>query len=328
VVITPILSAFRGRVREFFALRQAERRSAELSPALRQSVRVHCEAAARRLAVADRLRDATEMGVALSLYRQAALFLTHALLLGKDDMVVSAVTPDVVFDRLDRKLRSEQLEAPPGFRRARPLLATEDPLAYDGLSADEASRKLREFAVTARWLSNLIEVRSPTELRLVRVGRQTAAAVCGLVLAVGLGRWIALPGNLALHRLAISSSTAFDTVPAGAVDGTKNGRFGFHSGEEDSPWLSIDLGAPRHIETVKVFGRGDCCFDQSVPLALETSDDGNSFRKLAERTNKFSETDPWVIEPGPFVTRVLRLRTERRSFLVLSEVEVYGERGK
>jgi hypothetical protein len=56
---------------------------------------------------------------------------------------------------------------------------------------------------------------------------------------------------------------------------------------------------------------------------LEVSDDGTSFRKISERTVKFSESDPWIIKTGPLVTRYIRLRTERRSYLVVSEVEVY-----
>ncbi len=43
---------------------------------------------------------------------------------------------------------------------------------------------------------------------------------------------------------------------------------------------------------IKVFGRGDCCHDQSIPLTLEVSDYGTSFRSIAHRTAEFSEEDP------------------------------------
>jgi hypothetical protein len=93
---------------------------------------------------------------------------------------------------------------------------------------------------------------------------------------------------------------------------------------EDSPWLSIDLGRAFAITRVKVFGRGDGYYDQSIPLALEVSDDGTTYQQIALRNDPFSEYDPWVVRPSALVTRYLRLRTMRHSYLVLGEVEVNG----
>jgi hypothetical protein len=114
------------------------------------------------------------------------------------------------------------------------------------------------------------------------------------------------------------------TTGAGVVDGVKNGKFGFHSDLDDSPWVSIDLGRTFAISKVEVFGRGDGPFDQSVPLALEVSDDGTSYQQIALRGEAFSEYDPWIVRPIAVVTRHVRLRTLRRAVLVLSEVEIYG----
>jgi len=118
----------------------------------------------------------------------------------------------------------------------------------------------------------------------------------------------------------------FSTLPEGAVDGSHRGQYGFHSSLEESPWLSIDLRARYAIKTVKVFGRGDGYYDQSIPLALETSDDGTTYRAIATRAEPFSADDPWVIPTDNLVTRFLRLHTLRRSYLVLGEVEVYGQK--
>ena len=106
--------------------------------------------------------------------------------------------------------------------------------------------------------------------------------------------------------------------------GSKNGVYGYHSLLEDSPWLAIDLGRPFAIRKIKVFGRGDGYYDQSIPLALEASDDGTNYQQFALRSETFSEYDPWVVEPSALVTRYLRLRTMRHSCLVLGEVEVNG----
>lgn len=320
-----MLGSLTQHLQEFFFLRQAERKTSQLTASQRHSLRAHCEAASRRLSLAAQLGAPSEMSVALSLYHSAAFFLICALLVAKDEAIdADALTPESAFDRLDRMLLGERLEPPFGLTAARQLLARSAPLAYDRLSAEEAGRRLYEFAATTRWLSTLTEARSPAELKLARTVRLTTAALCGVAMLTWLVSWIVSPKNVALGKPVTSSSASEGTAPVGAVDGVKNGRFGFHSAEENSPWLAIDLGAPYRIASVKVFGRGDAYFEQSIPLAFEVSDDGRSFRKIAERSRAFSESDPWVIEPNALVTRLVRLRTERRSYLVVSEVEVYG----
>ena len=89
--------------------------------------------------------------------------------------------------------------------------------------------------------------------------------------------------------------------------------------------MAIDLGRNVAITRVKVYGRGDCCFDQSIPLAVETSMDGVTYTKIGERTEQFSQFSPWVVKPTSVVARYVRLRTLRNSVLVMSEVEVYGD---
>jgi hypothetical protein len=79
---------------------------------------------------------------------------------------------------------------------------------------------------------------------------------------------------------------------------------------------------------VNVFGRGDGYYDQSIPLSLEASDDGDTYRAVAQRDTPFSADDPWLIKPIDLVARFIRLRTLRRSYLVLGEVEVYGRKAK
>jgi F5/8 type C domain len=131
--------------------------------------------------------------------------------------------------------------------------------------------------------------------------------------------------NLALHGSASASSRAYETSAAGAIDGIRYGQLGFHSEAEASPWFTLDLGQPHRIERVEVYGRGDCCFDQSVPLALEISENGTEFTAIATRQKAFSQYRPWVVRPQPPTARFLRLRTLRQSHLVLGEVEVYGQ---
>ncbi len=157
--------------------------------------------------------------------------------------------------------------------------------------------------------------------RIARVGLASTAlaalALFGAVRALS-------PTNLALRKPVASSSRAYDTTPEAAVDGRKFGRLGFHSSMEDSPWISIDLGRRYQIERIAVFGRDDCCFDQSIPLALQVSDDGATYRDIDERKDWFTAYEPWIVKPREAVARFVRLQTRAHAVLVLSEVEING----
>ncbi|MFH1921499.1 MAG: discoidin domain-containing protein [Planctomycetota bacterium] len=44
---------------------------------------------------------------------------------------------------------------------------------------------------------------------------------------------------------------------AGAVDGVKDGRFGFHTDRDASPWWQVDLGEPVGLDRIVVYNRCD-----------------------------------------------------------------------
>ena len=161
--------------------------------------------------------------------------------------------------------------------------------------------------------------------RAARRASAPALAPRALLLAA-LAAWSCWPEpNLAREAQVSASSTDFDTTAAGAIDGFRYGQLGFHSGLERSPWLALDLGGPREIARVEAYGRGDCCFEQSLPLVLEVSDDGVEYRALSTREKPFTQYEPWIFRPSEeLVARFVRLRSQGKKLLVLSEVEVYG----
>jgi hypothetical protein len=323
------LSRFRTEVREFLLLEQAQRQSSNFTRSQRTAIRAYYDAAMRQRSAARDLRGPDQTHAALSLYRAAGLCLTFAYLISRDESIDAVtLTPDSAFERLDRALESEHLKAPSDFTSARALLVTSDPLAVDSLTNEQAGRLADKIETSVRWLSTIVDPRSPRQLKLTRAARLAAAPIGAGVIVAWLTLRILSPPNVARDKPVRGSSTDWSTTAAGAVDGEKNGRFGFHTHEEDQPWLIIDLERSHPIGSVKVFGRGDCCFDQSIPLALEVSDDGVSFRMIGERTEPFSESEPWVFTPTPVVARFIRLRTERHSVLVVSEVEVYEKSEK
>ncbi len=311
--------------REFFLLAQADRKSATLGVSRLDSVRAYEDAARRRLSAARGLRDPTELRVALSLYRSAALLQMAAVLLSRDgSLEVERLTPEDMLERLSPAPDGPASNASSAIESLRSVVTVSDPFAIERLPTETARGAVDGLESATRWLSTLIETRSPAHLRWVRRMRLTAAALAALGLTAWFARWAFSPPNLALHKPARSSSVNFDTQASGVVDGELNGRFGFHSVEEDSPWLSIDLERPYLLKTVEIYGRGDCCYDQSLPLVLEVSDDGKSYRKIAERTTSFNEYEPWVVKPRAERARFVRLRANHHGLLVLGEVVVHG----
>jgi hypothetical protein len=325
-----LVRTMKAGIREFLLLEQAERRQSSLTSTQRESSRTYYDAGVRRLRAAQQLRLQSELSAALLLYHQGALCLTLAYLISKEpNFEPDANDAAAAFGELDSALAADKQPTPPSYAHVKPfLVAPSDPLEFDRLALDDGQRLADELEVTAEWLARLLNPMTRGEIKVKRVLRVSVAAAVSLALLTSGAIWAFSPPDIAFHKRATSSSQAFDTAPEGAVDGRRYGQLGFHSNTEDSPWLSIDLGQSYVISRVKVYGRGDCCFDQSIPLALEASDDGVTFAKVSERTETFSQYDPWVEKPKSLVARFIRLRTLRHSVLVMSEVEVYGKLAK
>jgi hypothetical protein len=325
LVARPPWKRARAGVREYFFLDGALARTSALAPAHRSTVRDHYDCALRRLRAAQELRFQPHDAAAILLYGEANLFFIFAFVASRDPAFdARSVDADGALVRFETELAAARIQVPPSFAASSQFLARRDPLELDRLAGAAARRAVEDLETSAAWLARLVDPRTPKEIktkRAIRLVVSGAAALAALVYGVV---WAFSSPNVALRRPVTSSSQSYDTTPDGAVDGRAYGQLGFHSANEDSPWLAIDLGRPYKISRVKVYGRGDCCFDQSVPLALEASDDGVTYRKVDERTESFSQFDPWVARPRGVVARFIRLQTMRHSFLVTSEVEVYG----
>jgi len=293
------------------------------------ATRMYHHAGVLRLHAARDLLGVSQVVATRPLYQQGTLLLARAFLASRGrDVADDRPILESVLKELENAFLDEQIQPPADFVRGKALLLSTDPLELDRLPAQTANRKIEELETATRWLATLVDTRSPKQVKLTRILRMTTAVALVALLLVWVAVKVFSPKNYALDRPARSSSVAFATSPDGANDGSKNGTFGFHSIEEEMPWWTVDMGKSIAVGEIRVFGRGDCCYDQSIPLALEASDDGTTFRKIAERTEPFSESNPWVIKPDELFTRFIRLRTQRRSFLVLSEVEVYARKSR
>jgi hypothetical protein len=324
----PRVPTIGSNLHEWLFARQASRASLALTDAQRAAVRIEDDAARALWWTARATTGGRRLATVLALYRDACDRFVRAFLFARDAHAedahaeIASLSPVAAFDRMEAAIPRQLLPEPRTLDSLRRLQSASNPLDLRGLAvAEEESGGRDRLEAGMRWLSSLVEARSPGEIKTTRVVRVTVVSILGASFAI----LIALPGNVASGKPATASSTAFNTTAAGAVDGDNNtAAYGFHSQEDPSPWLRIDLERSCRIKEIKIFGRGDGPFDQSIPLALEVSDDGNSFRPIARRTEAFSQVDPWVVDAQGVVARFVRLRGERPSVLVVSEVEVYG----
>jgi len=267
------------------------------------SVRAAVEAARRRLKPARHLVNRGEPVAALVLYCDAGRLLLPAL---------------------RELLAYEGRPVPAGVERHATLLSSAESERIDALAPAEALSAAEELEQVVE--SALFVLVRPTEQQR-SVQRRLRFLVLGvLVLAcvVAAVAWLQRLPNLALSKHVAASSVVIGAVPERAVDGVRYGRLGFHSDASGSEWWSVDLGRAYSLNRVEAYGRADCCFDQSVPLALEISLDGKNYKEIANRGELFSQTDPWVIRGHGRAARFVRFRTLRATHLVLAEVEVYG----
>jgi hypothetical protein len=311
------LSAMRRSVCELFLLGSVPARRNSLNTS---DPRGNLEAARRRMKAARRLRGDGQTLCAVVLSRESLFVLAQsvvgdATVLGQKDRM----------DHLMEALARAGLEPPSELERQRALLSSEGPCSVDRLGPGELELAADDLEACVECLSQWVQPPSAAELKMQRGLRFGAVGLVLLAILGWIGARLARPVNLARNRPVHASSEAFSTSAEGAVDGIRYGaQLGFHSGEQDEPWLSIDLGREVTIARVAAYGRGDCCFDQSIPLAFEVADDGTTYRPVAQRGEPFSQPNPWIIEARDLKARFVRFRTLRRSFLVLSEVEVYG----
>ena len=130
-------------------------------------------------------------------------------------------------------------------------------------------------------------------------------------------------------------STASDA--SGAVDGVKNGRYGFHTNLEPNPWWQVDLGSRQPIGTVVIYNRLDYPpgLHNADNLVILASDDGKVWTPCYDNKGKafggIKDQKPLVVDFAaegkvPLFTRFLRIQLPSAApiFMHFDEVEVYA----
>jgi hypothetical protein len=114
---------------------------------------------------------------------------------------------------------------------------------------------------------------------------------------------------------------------AGACDGVKDGKWGFHTQLDDGPWWQVDLGASVGLDRMLLYNRCDAA-QRNRRITVLVSDDGKSFRQVYQHNGTvfFGYTDqkPLVVRFGGVNARYVRLQVPGKNYLHLDEVEVYA----
>jgi hypothetical protein len=189
----------------------------------------------------------------------------------------------------------------------------------DSANLTEAQR-VDEVALLHRISLRLIEGIEDPERSRRRVKSWVAAAAAISAVALLAAMLVFARGrDLAAHRPWKASSTfASCDLANGNCLGQPVDIF-FHTLEEDSPWVEIDLGRVETFSTVAVRNRLDCCRERATPLAIEVSTDASTYKQVARRDEIFTV---WDAKFPPVQARYVRARALRRTTLHLERLSV------
>jgi len=161
--------------------------------------------------------------------------------------------------------------------------------------------------------------------------RALGAALLGLGLCASGSVALARGHNLALNRPTQQSSTSQWSRPndsGGAVDGVKNGGYGFHTSQEHNPWWQVDLGNRQRLDEVVIYNRQDCCSERARTLRVLLSDDGHHWRQVYAHDGRVFggvRGGALRVDLHGQAARFVRLQLSGREWFHLDEVEVFGE---
>jgi hypothetical protein len=139
-----------------------------------------------------------------------------------------------------------------------------------------------------------------------------------------------LGANLAAGRPTRTSSRSDWSTPGeqGAVDGVKNGMFGFHTDNQANPWWEVDLQQTAALREIRVFNYRENAVvaERSRTLRALVSADSSNWTLVHDQGGRPFGQDgrPLSIPLNGVPARWVRLQLNEANWLALDEVEVYG----
>ncbi len=114
---------------------------------------------------------------------------------------------------------------------------------------------------------------------------------------------------------------------AGACDGIKNGKWGFHTNYEDNPWWQVDLQKPTPLARLLIYNRCDRP-SRATRLVVLLSDDNKSFTQAYQHDGSlfygYTDKKPLAVDLKGAAARYVRIQLPGKTYLHFDEVEVYA----
>ncbi len=190
---------------------------------------------------------------------------------------------------------------------------SEYPLYGGGCTVEEITTFLLEFGFRLKWMS---------------IHPQGWGDAVYIKCTPYLGDLGSNGTNIALGAVARQSSISMYSKPndaLGAINGVKDGGFGFHTDLEERPWWEIDLGEVCRINEIRVYNR-IAQSERAQSLQIWGSDDHENWTLMHDQFGvRFGGVDgfPLLLKFSKLRTRHLRLTLSEKNYLHLDEVEVY-----
>lgn len=169
--------------------------------------------------------------------------------------------------------------------------------------ADRAARGVQEI-----WFQRLFRVGFPLVL---------------LLLFAGLASFVQARARLDDETMFPwrASSASGERGCESPRQGCEQDHFFFHTKLENEPWIEFDVSRLNTVSQITVHNRTDCqdCSVRAVPLVIETSENGSSWNKVAQRDADFVT---WTAHLPKTSTRFIRLRVLKRTHFHLKQVQI------
>jgi hypothetical protein len=280
--------------------------------------RAASELADRALDPIDPLRSGSSVPLALSLYREAAYWALLA-----EAPAIDARDLRGAFEQAPAELlayaaggSSEELDLVRGALVDKSFVDS-GAEAVDVQERDARRASAFVHALIRRKLAEEWVVGRLLVERWLRTGALILLGLGALVVGLLFARSLSLGPDLAVGKPWRASSTYSGCSVAMRTCGETD--IFFHTNDEDSPWVEIDLKKPRRITRIDVRNRTDSGQERAIPLVLETSADRTTWKQVARRDEPFVE---WTARLEPVKARYVRARVPRRTFFHLERISV------
>jgi hypothetical protein len=139
--------------------------------------------------------------------------------------------------------------------------------------------------------------------------------------------WLKQEERRRMSPLVGTATTQEDAL--GAVDGIKDGKWGFHTALEKDPWWQVDLGSSLLLGRIVVYARCDGgCEGRTERMVVKVSDDGQNWTQVHDCGGTpfggVPGNNPLVVQLDGKPARFVRTQLPHEGYHHLDEVEIYA----